>query len=428
MLFFFVLPTADSRAATLSRSPEKKRTPDLRLCQQFISRCFLLVFEIILAKQVDLNWTNLSFYFRKETKWKRCKRLISGEKKLNRPFVPPNDSEILNIYKPDQECAHVLQGRFGHPPVTKEEMQLPIAYAFTIYKGARLFERILQAIYMPNNVYCIHIDKKSPEVFRRAIQAMIRCLSNVFISVNSTDVVWGHFSVVQAQLNCMEELLQSPVKWKYYISLVGQDFPLYDNKQIVQALQSLNNFNSIDSVPLRRGEKKRTKLAYLLKGKHFFKDKQKPPPPQNISILKGSTHIIAIREFVDFVLHSKIGRDFTEFLKDTLIPDETLYASLQQHPLAPGGIHGKQPEWIPRALYWRSVNTGHICHGGWVRRLCWITFKDLQWALGEEKKDKLFVHKIPFNFNDDLIECILVARQGRKYSTSVWNRNESTNS
>ena len=428
VLIFFVLPTADSRAAYFRAPPKKKRTPYRRLRQQFIPWCILLVFENILAKHVDLNWTNFSFYFWKETKWKRCKRLISGEEKLNRTFVPPNHSEILNIYKQDQECAHVIQARFGHHPVTKEEMQLPIAYAFTIYKGARLFERILQAIYMPNNVYCIHIDKKSPEVFRRAIQTMIRCLPNVFISVNSTNVVWGHFSVVQAQLNCMEELLQSPVKWKYYISLVGQDFPLYDNKQIVQALQSLNNSNSIGSVPLRGGFQRRTKFAYLFKGRRFFKGKRKPPPPHNISVFKGSTHIIAIREFVDFVLHSEIGRDFTEFLKDTFIPDETLYASLQQHPLAPGCIHGKQPDkWIPRALYWLSGNTRHICHGNWVRALCWITLEDLQWALGEKKKDKLFVHKIPFNFNDDLIECILVARQGRKYATSVWNRDESTN-
>ena len=52
--------------------------------------------------------------------------------------------------------------------------------------------------------------------------------------------------------------------------------------------------------------------------------------------------------------------------------------------------------------------------------LCWITFQDLRWVLGEEKKDKLFVHKVPFEFNEELIECILVATQGRKYDTAMW--------
>ena len=305
--------------------------------------------------------------------------------------------------------------------MTKDEEQLPIAYAFTIYKGARLFERILRAIYMPNNVYCIHIDKKSPEVFRRAIHAIIRCLPNVFISAVSTDVIWAHFSVVQAQLNCVEELLQSPVKWKYYISLVGQDFPLYENKEIVRALHILKNHNSIESLPMPKARVMRTKFVHIFKndGSYVQKTKPKSPPPHNISIFKGSTHIVAIREFVDFVLHSKIGKDFTEFLKDTLVPDETIYASLQQHPLAPGGIHGKQIGWISRALIWLR-NTRQICHGTWVRSLCWIDVEDLRWALGEENKKKLFVHKIPFNFNEELIECILIARQGRKYHTSVW--------
>ena len=134
--------------------------------------------------------------------------------------------------------------------MSKEEEQLPIAFGLTVHKGACLLERLLRAIYMPNNVYCIHIDKKASAVFRTAIMAITRCLSNVIIAANSVDVVWGHITLVEAQFSCMEELLKSPVKWKYYISLVGQDFPLYDNKQIVRALQGLNNTNNIISSPM----------------------------------------------------------------------------------------------------------------------------------------------------------------------------------
>lgn len=332
------------------------------------------------------------------------------------------DSEIFRSYDSSEDCAHVLQTRFPHPPVTKEEQRLPISFAFTVYKDSRLFERILQAIYMPNNVYCIHIDKKSPQIFRKAIQAMIHCLPNVFISTKSTDVVWGHFSVVQAQINCMEELLQSQVKWKYYISLVGQDFPLYDNKQIVIALERLHNFNSIDSFPMPDHNKGRTRFVHILKD-HTIYDTGvgKSPPPYNMSIYKGSTHIVAIREFVEFVLHSKIGKDFVKFLNDTYVPDETVYSTLQQHPLAPGGIQGQQPECIPRALHW--YNGVLECHGKWVRTLCWMSIEDLRWALGASMRNKLFAHKIPFDYNDELLECLLVARQGREYGTTLWRGN-----
>ena len=366
----------------------------------------------------------VTFFLWQALKWRRCQRLISGMDKVNYTFNAKDDSEILASYKQHDICAHVLQTRFPHPLATSEEQLLPIAFGITVYKDARLFERILQSIYMPHNVYCIHIDKKSPEVFRRAIQAMIRCLPNVFISVNSSDVVWGHFSVVQAQLNCMEELLQSPVKWKYYISLVGQDFPLYNNSQIVAALQRLHNLNSIDSFPMPEHNKGRTRVVHELKDRVIYNTGvTKSPPPHNITIYKGSTHIVARREFVEFVLRNKIGKDFIEFLKDAYVPDETVYASLQQHPLAPGGVRGEQPEVITRALTW--YDSHRECHGKWVRTLCWISIEDLRWALGPAMRKKLFVHKIPFDNNDELLECILVARQGRKYGAALWGADDS---
>ncbi|XP_068675646.1 N-acetyllactosaminide beta-1,6-N-acetylglucosaminyl-transferase-like [Montipora foliosa] len=317
----------------------------------------------------------------KARKWERCQKLISGEEKLKGTVTrTPPDSEINAKYTPNQDCAQVLRHHFRHPPVSEEEKQLPIAYSITLYKSARLVERILQAIYMPNNVYCIHIDTKSPDALLRAIKTMIRCLPNVFVVTNRTSVFWGHFSLVQAQLNCMEELLQSSVKWKYYISLVGQDFPLYDNKEIVRALRTLKNHNNIGSKPVAKKFQNRTKFIHRFINNKFVTGDKKPPPPHNITIYKGLTHIIAIRQFVNFVLHSQIGKDFVEFLKDTHIPDEMSYGTLHQYPHAPGGIQGKQPEWIPRALIWqqRDKKNKNSCKGFWKRGLCWISFQDLQ--------------------------------------------------
>ena len=353
-------------------------------------------------------------------KWERCKKLISGEEKLKKRPVVWNDSYIRDKYHPDEDCAHVSETRFVHPPVSKEEKQLPIAFGLTIHRSARLFERILRAIYMPNNVYCIHVDKKSSSVFREAIQAIIRCLSNVFIAANSVDVTWGHITVVQAQFSCMEELLKSTVKWKYYINLVGQDFPLYDNKQIVRALHGLNNTNNIESFPVPNKFLGRTKFVHLLKARQIYRtETQKGPPPHNISVYKGSTFIIAIREFVEFVLRNQIGKDFFEFLRNAEVPDEAIYSSLQRHPQAPGGINGNQPKWIALVLLWANEDTLDVCHGIWKRDVCWISLEDLRWVLGGREKKQLFVNKVPFDFSEELIECILLTRQGREYATTV---------
>jgi len=43
-------------------------------------------------------------------------------------------------------------------------------------------ERLLRAIYMPQNFYCIHIDSKSPTRVHRSAAAVASCFDNVFIA------------------------------------------------------------------------------------------------------------------------------------------------------------------------------------------------------------------------------------------------------
>ena len=359
--------------------------------------------------------------FPQASKWRQCTKLISGEEPLNSTTGTLNDADVFVKYNLIT-CSDVLNFHFAHARPSTKEQHLPIAFGLSVYKSARLLERILQAIYMPHNLYCIHIDRTSDAFFHRAVESMVRCLPNVFLAKHEFHVVWGHISLIHAQLSCMRELLESSVEWKYFISLTGQNFPLYENGEIVTALRSLNGSNSIESFPIPDLNKGRTRTVHRLGedgASVYDTGRPKSPPPHNISIFKGSTHIVAVREFVDFVVNSRIGKDFVEFLADTYVPDETLYASLQQHPLAPGGVRGKQPEWIPRALRW--ANWGLRCHGHWVRTVCWISILDLRWVLGREMSTKLFVLKIPFDYSDELLDCISVAGLRRKYPTTIWH-------
>ena len=75
-----------------------------------------------------------------------------------------------------------------------------------------------------------------------------------------------------------------------------------------------------------------------------------------------------------------------------------IYASLQRLPGAPGGIKGNQLKWIQRAVHWKW---GERCLGMWKRGICWISLKDLRWALREDNKEKLFVHKIRLTLTEN---------------------------
>jgi len=48
------------------------------------------------------------------------------------------------------------------------------------------------------------------------------CFSNIFLANKSEDVIYASFSRLQADINCMDDLLNSSVGWKHLINLCGQ--------------------------------------------------------------------------------------------------------------------------------------------------------------------------------------------------------------
>jgi len=56
------------------------------------------------------------------------------------------------------------------------------------------------------------------------------------------------------------------------------------------------------------------------------------PAPHNVSITKGSVHITAVRAFVEYVIYSRTAQEFLDWVKDTAIPDETFFSSLNHSP------------------------------------------------------------------------------------------------
>ena len=355
-------------------------------------------------------------------KWKRCQRLINKNRTTTKATTANRSDHLVASKYATKPCGRVLSEDFASPDPTPGEREFPIAYALIVYKGADLLEKLLQAIYMSHNVYCIHVDRKVWKTFAPLVFNMTRCLSNVVMVRKPVNVIWGHVSVLEAQITCMRDLMRSHVRWKYLITLVGQDFPLYSNENIVEALKTLRGVNNIVSEPIHEEFINRTRFVHLFdrypSGTEHFSHYhiqtpfRKSPPPHNITLYKGSNHIALTRAFVDYVLHHVVPRDFLDWLSDTYVPDEVFFASLQRYPGSPGAVTHKQHQWIMRALKWQYSGG---CHGVWIRNLCWIDIQDLRWVLSKTHRAKLFVHKIPFGFEDDLVMCLSEALRRRKY-------------
>jgi len=141
---------------------------------------------------------------------------------------------------------YVIQRRYIMLPLSSEEADFPIAFSIVMFRDVELFERLLRAIYRPQNVYCVHVDKKSASTVHRAVAAIASCFGNVFIAPRVVSVHWGTYTVLEAELICMEALLSYSSKWRYFINLTGQEFPLKTNWDIVKILKVLRGANNVE--------------------------------------------------------------------------------------------------------------------------------------------------------------------------------------
>ena len=173
-----------------------------------------------------------------------CTKLFNGDEKeiakangRHDSFSSQTNFSSINCKVFVAQRQYILRG-------TPEESAYPLAYSIVMYKDLDQVEMLLRAIYRPHNFYCIHVDRKAKAPIRKGMTAIAKCFPNVFLASVSEDVRWGYFSVVQAEINCMEDLIKAG-KWTYFINLTGQEFPLKTNWELVRILKALNGSNVI---------------------------------------------------------------------------------------------------------------------------------------------------------------------------------------
>ncbi|KAM8859539.1 beta-1,3-galactosyl-O-glycosyl-glycoprotein beta-1,6-N-acetylglucosaminyltransferase-like isoform 1-T2 [Spinachia spinachia] len=297
-------------------------------------------------------------------------------------------------------------------PLSRVEEDFPLAYSMVVYHKVQNFERLLRAIYAPQNIYCVHVDKKSDASVYSAISAITSCFPNVFMVSQRVDVVYAAWPRVQADINCMADLYNAKTKWKYFINLCGQDFPLKTNLEIVNALVSLKGVNNMESEKMPEGKRYRVTHAYkIVNGIIKSTGDVKEPPPFNIPILTGSAYIVVNRGYVRSVLEDGRIPAFIEWSKGTYVPDETFWATIQRMPGVPGS---KRPDpkydmtdmnAIVRMVKWQD-HEGTVypkCHGHHVRGVCVYGFGDVQWLL---EQHHLFANKFDTEIDPIAVYCL----------------------
>lgn len=341
-----------------------------------------------------------------------CAAIIRGERQSinmatkvlneNRGKIP-SDYDVKN-WTSDCERYRSLR-RYPTLPRSKEEAEFPIGYIIVAHSELSQLERLLRAVYQPQNVYCIHPDAKSPALFQVAVRSLAKCLPNVFIASKPVRVNYAHSSRLQADVNCMSDLLLRPEPWNYVLNLCAQDFPLKTNLEIIHQLKAFQGLNDIPGVIAPDWFDHRTHVHHEFRNNMMIKmkDVNKPPPPQDFNFFFGNAYYAANRQFAHYVIHNQTAIDLLNYSEDTFSPDEHYWVTLHRIPGVPGGYTESTWNSTVRFIHWQNTFKTPECVGRYVRNICIFGAGYLQHlAIAPH----LFANKFYMSFDPIAMQCM----------------------
>ncbi|XP_069402934.1 beta-1,3-galactosyl-O-glycosyl-glycoprotein beta-1,6-N-acetylglucosaminyltransferase 7 [Ovis canadensis] len=302
----------------------------------------------------------------------------------------PHGSEILaHLHRPGN-CSRISQElHFITRPLSAEEGSFSLAYIVTIHKELAMFVQLLRAVYVPQNVYCIHVDEKAPRKYKTAVQSLVNCFENIFISSKREKMAYTGFRRLQADINCMRDLVHSKFQWNYVINLCGQDFPIKTNKEIIHYIRSKwkdkNITPGVIQPPSIKSKTSQSHLEFSPEGDIYLSPNAgfKVEPPHNLTIYFGSAYYVLTRKFVEFVLTDIRAKDMLQWSQDIHGSERHYWVTLNRLKDAPGSTPNAGWEGNIRAVKWRNkegtVHEG--CKGHYVQDTCVYGPGDLPWII-----------------------------------------------
>lgn len=229
---------------------------------------------------------------------------------------------------------------------------ISIAYLILVHRLPNQFKRLFSAIYDSNNFYLVHIDKKANQEIGKDVKIFLEQYPNVHI-LHSENVIWGGYSMVQAELNGMKYLLNMDAKWDYFINLSGQDYPLKSQK-IIKEFLSKNNGKSyikIDNQEKIRPETMNRIENYFEELEDRISDKtHKRSFMKDIIPYIGGQWMILTRDCCEFINSSAEVKKFKDYYVNTLIADESFFQTVLMNTSFKGTLVNDDKRaiiWIP---------------------------------------------------------------------------------
>lgn len=294
---------------------------------------------------------------------------------------------MKNVYKDDSDTfsIHNLQ-----------KDSISIAYLILVHRLPNQFKRLFKAIYEPDNFYLIHIDKKTSKEVIDEVETFLESYQNIHI-LKDENVIWGGYSMVQAELDGMNHLLKINAKWDYFINLSGQDYPLKSQKIIKEFL--LKNYGKsyikiADQEISRPETMNRIENYFEEAGDKISSKTHKRDFMKDVIPYIGGQWMILTRNCCEFICNNSEVKKFEDYYLNTLIADESFFQTVLMNTSFDGILINDDK----RAIIW-------IPDGDIKLRPKTYTEKDLDFL---QTGNHLFARKFDDNVDHTIIDSIKI--------------------
>lgn len=227
-----------------------------------------------------------------------------------------------------------------------------IAYLVLVHRFPAQFKRMFKSIYDPANHYLIHVDKNSGPELEADIRRFLRGFPNSAI-LASHHARWGGYSLVDAELRGMAQLLEMGADWEFFVNLSGQDYPLKSQDEIATFLKRNRGKEFIKVLDQRKARPETMKRVsrYVVE---FEKRIVRTPFPRSfmagVSPYIGNQWMIVSRRFCEFVCHDQEAERYKAFYRNTFIADEGFFQTVMMNTAEHGEIVSddlRMIDWVP---------------------------------------------------------------------------------
>lgn len=227
-----------------------------------------------------------------------------------------------------------------------------IAYLILVHRFPEQFKRMFRAIHDPQNHYLIHVDKKSGSALATDIAAFLADYPNAAI-LEAQNTSWGGYSLVDAEIRGMAQLLKMGADWTHFINLSGQDFPLNSQAEIADFLRrnpGREFIRILDQQAIRPDTMHRVNHIALEWFGRIFRTRIARKFLKDVTPYIGTQWMIVSREFCEFVCHAPEALRYKRFYRRSFIADEGFFQTIMMNAAPHGEIVPndlRMIDWIP---------------------------------------------------------------------------------